>query len=189
MENKSYFERFTGHLSTITRHKIKVTGLCFKCGLITQGIKHDLSKYAPIEFFAGVKYYQGNRSPIDAEREDLGYSLGWLHHEGRNRHHWEHWIDKDYKTLSLTVLKVPFNYLLEGTLDRIAASKIYNPNYTDSSPLDFLNNGKEKAMMGEDNLRRYRLLLTYLAENGEEKALQYYKELYKKWKKDKKFDI
>ena len=25
--------RFFGHLSTITRHKIKVTLLCFRCGL------------------------------------------------------------------------------------------------------------------------------------------------------------
>ena len=82
--------RFFGHLSTITRHKIKVTLLCFRCGLYAQGIKHDLSKYSYVEFWAGVRYYQGNRSPIDREKEVKGYSMGWLHHKGRNKHHWEY---------------------------------------------------------------------------------------------------
>lgn len=189
MENKTYLKRFFLHLHKINRHKRIVTGLCFKCGMISQGIKHDLSKYTPVEFFAGVKYYQGFRSPIDAEKADKGYSLGWLHHEGRNRHHWEHWIDKNYSNYDLFVLNMPFNYLLESILDRIAASKNYNPNYTDSSPLEFFDNGKDRHFMGEENCRRVRLLLKYLADNGEHEAIKYYKSLYKKWKKDKSFDI
>lgn len=27
------------------------------------------------------------------EREDKGYSAAWLHHKGRNKHHYEYWID------------------------------------------------------------------------------------------------
>ena len=189
MDKKPLYKRAIGHFITITKHKILVTSLCFKCGLIKQGILHDLSKYSWIEFSSGVKYYQGYRSPIDAEREDKGYSLGWLHHEGRNRHHWEHWIDKNYQNQSLIVLKIPFNYIIEGTLDRIAASKVYNPNYNDSAPFEFFKNGRDKIFMGLDNSRRYEMLLSYLAINGEERALKYYKDLYKKWKKDKKFDI
>lgn len=85
--------RFWGHLSTINHHKILVTKLCFRCHLYKQGILHDLSKYSPVEFWAGVTYYQGFRSPINREKEVKGYSLGWLHHKGRNRHHWEYWLD------------------------------------------------------------------------------------------------
>lgn len=85
--------RLWGHFYTITSHKIKVAGLCFRCGLYKQGILHDLSKYSPIEFISGVRYYQGHRSPISKEKEVLGYSKGWLHHKGRNRHHWEYWVD------------------------------------------------------------------------------------------------
>ena len=77
------------HLKTITQHKIKVTWLCFRCHLFKQGLLHDLSKYSYIELKTGFKYYQGYRSPIDAEKEEKGYSLGWLHHKGRNKHHWE----------------------------------------------------------------------------------------------------
>lgn len=73
--------RFWGHLTTITRHKLLVGKLCFDCGLYKQGLLHDLSKYSWVEFSSGVKYFQGNRSPIDKEKEVIGYSKGWLHHK------------------------------------------------------------------------------------------------------------
>lgn len=186
MKNQITIEKFWGHLKTITTHKFLVTKYCFKCGLIKQGLLHDLSKYSPIEFWSGVKYYQGFRSPIDAEKEDLGYSAGWLHHEGRNKHHWEYWIDKDYRNKQLVVLKMPFNYLLESVIDRIVASRVYNKgNYNDTYPKAFLDRGKDQFFINSESLRQLDILLTYLAQNGEEKALQYYKELYKKYKKDK----
>ena len=189
MKKRLFIHRFIGHFKTITKHKIIVTGLCFKCGLIKQGLLHDLSKYSPIEFFSGVKYYQGFRSPINAEREDLGYSLGWLHHQGRNKHHWEYWVDKDYNNQELYVLHIPLNYIIEGTLDRIAAGKVYNKEYNNTCPYNFLMKGKDRYFIGKDNLRRYKKLLKYLYDNGEEKALTYYKELYDSYKKDHKFDI
>ena len=189
MKNNNTFKKFIGHFKTINKHKYLVTTLCFKCGLIKQGLAHDLSKYSPIEFFSGVKYFQGYRSPIVAEREEKGYSLAWLHHQGKNKHHWEYWTDKDYADLQLKVLKMPLNYIIEGTLDRIAASKVYNPSYNDSSAYEFLKNGKDRHFMSIDNLRRFELLLSYLAVNGEKRALLYYKDLYKKWKKDHTFDI
>ena len=73
------------HLHTINEHKLKVTWLCFRCHLYKQGLLHDLSKYSYIELKTGFHYYQGFRSPIDAEKEEKGYSLGWLHHKGRNK--------------------------------------------------------------------------------------------------------
>ena len=72
------------HFKTITYHRYLVMKGCFKVGLYYQGLTHDLSKYSPTEFWVGAKYYQGNRSPNNAEREDIGYSSAWLHHKGRN---------------------------------------------------------------------------------------------------------
>lgn len=192
MEKMSFLKRFWGHSLTINKHRLEVMRLCFKCGLIKQGLLHDLSKYSFIEFFSGVKYYQGYRSPIDAEKEDKGYSLGWLHHKGRNKHHFEFWLEKDYYSDPLTFkcLEMPLNYLLEAACDKIAASKIYKKDkYTDSSAYDFLMNGRDQYFMGPENCRRHKLLLEYLKDNGEEKALAYYKDLYHKWKKDKTFNI
>lgn len=75
------------HFKTITHHRHLVQQYCFRLGLYYQGLTHDLSKYSPSEFWRGVKYYQGYRSPNDAERRENGVSLAWLHHKGRNRHH------------------------------------------------------------------------------------------------------
>ena len=57
------------HFKTITRHKSLVRAGCFKVGLYKQGLLHDLSKYTPIEFIPGIIYYQGDRSPINREKE------------------------------------------------------------------------------------------------------------------------
>jgi len=64
------------HFKTITTHKIWVMRYCFKIGLYWQGLTHDLSKYSPTEFLVGMKYYQGDRSPNNAEREDTGTIKG-----------------------------------------------------------------------------------------------------------------
>ena len=58
--------KFWGHLKTITHHRHLVMRGCFRMGLIWQGLTHDLSKYSPTEFFAGVRYFQGSRSPNTA---------------------------------------------------------------------------------------------------------------------------
>lgn len=79
------------HLKTVLTHKKYVMKYCFKAGLYWQGIVHDLSKFSPTEFWESVKYYQGTRSPIDACKEENGMSLAWLHHKGRNKHHYEYW--------------------------------------------------------------------------------------------------
>ena len=78
-----------GHFKTITKHKLMVMKYCFRIGLYRQGLLHDLSKYSWTEFSVGCKYYQGNRSPNNAEREDTGLSTSWIHHYGRNKHHFE----------------------------------------------------------------------------------------------------
>ena len=74
---------------------------CFRAGIPIQGLKHDLSKYSPVEFLPGAKYYQGNKSPNVAERIDKGYSSAWLHHKGRNKHHYEYWNDINPKSLKI----------------------------------------------------------------------------------------
>ena len=59
---------FWGHLRTICHHKRLVARHCFKVGLYRQGLTHDLSKFAPVEFIPGVKYFRGYRSPNEIER-------------------------------------------------------------------------------------------------------------------------
>ena len=113
------------HLATINHHKLEVGKNCFRCGLYRQGLLHDLSKYSWAEFSVGAKYFQGNRSPNEAEREATGVTTSWLHHKGRNKHHLEYWIDyspnREIKTM--IGMKMPDNYIVEMFCDRVAASK------------------------------------------------------------------
>ena len=71
-----YISNAWKHFKTISKHKQIVMINCIKAGQIKRGLLHDNSKFSPTEFFSSVKYYQGNRSPIDAEKEDKGYIEG-----------------------------------------------------------------------------------------------------------------
>lgn len=163
-----------GHFCTITRHKILVMENCFKVGLYRQGLLHDLSKYSPSEFWIGCKYYQGNRSPNNAEREEKGFSSAWLHHKGRNKHHYEYWIDYNMKGSGLAGCPMPTRYVVEMFMDRIAASKNYKKDaYTDSSPLEYYRSGKDHQIMHEDTRALLERLLVMLAKQGEEATFSY----------------
>ena len=70
------------HFKLICTHKKYVFLNCKKAGLFWAGIKHDLSKFSPIEFLESVKYYDGTKSPIDVCKQKHGYSKAWLHHKG-----------------------------------------------------------------------------------------------------------
>lgn len=150
---------------------------CFKCGLYKQGLLHDLSKYMPCEFMTGVKYYQGDRSPNAAEKEEKGYSEAWLHHKGRNKHHFEYWIDfsqkPDYK---LVGHPMPKKYVVEMFCDRVAACKVYKKDaYTDSSALEYFEKGKSHYVMHESTMKLLEELLKMLSKEGEEKTFKYIK--------------
>ena len=160
-----------GHLKTITKHKIAVTKLCFRCGLYKQGLLHDLSKYTPVEFCAGVKY-QGNRSPIDREKEVKGYSLGWLHHKGRNKHHWEYWLDNAAD--GIQPLEMPLNYVIEMYCDRTAASKIYMKDaYHDGSAYEYFMRGYHHVLMHPNTKALLEHILIYQRDHGTDQTIAY----------------
>lgn len=163
------------HFCTITKHKFLVMKECFRVGLYRQGLLHDLSKYSWTEFRVGCRYYQGNRSPNNAEREDRGYSSAWLHHKGRNKHHYEYWIDYSLDGTGLLAgMRMPVRYVVEMFLDRIAASKVYKGSrYRDSDPLEYYMNGKAGELMHPETRKLLERLLHMLAEQGEETTYQY----------------
>lgn len=164
-----------GHLKTINHHKWLVMKGCFRVGLFKQGLLHDLSKYGYAELHVGMKYFQGNRSPNNAEREEIGYSSAWLHHKGRNKHHYEYWIDYGTgKEKGMVGMKMPKKYVVEMFIDRIAASKNYmKGNYNDSKPLEYYMHGKENAIIHEETGKLLEQLLKMLAIQGEKKTFAY----------------
>ena len=162
------------HFKTITTHKMWVMRYCFKIGLYWQGLTHDLSKYSPTEFLVGMKYYQGDRSPNNAEREDTGMSKSWMHHKGRNKHHFEYWID--YGINCDTIIKgvpMPRRYVAEMIMDRISASRVYlGDAYTDQASYQYLKKGIGHLwFVHPETLSQLEFLLRMLSERGEDDTL------------------
>ncbi|WP_251198214.1 DUF5662 family protein [Anaerotardibacter muris] len=172
-----YLKNAWAHFGTISHHKALVFELCVRCGIPWQGLVHDLSKYSPEEFLTGVRFYQGNRSPNTAERNANGFSRAWIHHKGRNKHHYEYWTDmRPGKGGMLVGNLIPTKYMVEMFCDRVAASKVYaKDNYRDSSPLEYLQlelTAGNLPFHPESAAFLY-VLLEHLAEHGEDETLRF----------------
>ena len=134
-------KKFFGHLNTVNKHRFLVFKYCVKAGIPFRGLVHDLSKYSLLEFLEGVKYYNGNFSPISTCKKVNGYSKAWLHHKGRNKHHFEYWYDFNSP---LKTPVIPYKYVVELICDNIAASKTYlKDKWNLNSQLNYFLNRKD----------------------------------------------
>lgn len=115
---------FWGHLKTVLTHKWFVFRYSCYLGIPVRGLIHDLSKFHPVEFWEGVRYWTGTASPIAVCKGLTGQSRAWLHHKGRNRHHYEYWID--YLDDGGVPQIMPFKYVVELLADYLAAGRTYN---------------------------------------------------------------
>ena len=170
-----YFHNAAGHLKTITMHRCEVMKNCFRIGLYWQGLTHDLSKFSPVEFRTGVLYYRGYRSPNTVERLQTGVSPAWLHHKGRNRHHFEYWVDHDLDDPTRMIgCRMPYRYVAEMFCDRVAASKIYKgASYNDACPWEYFKKSKDSPLIHPETQRELTELLLMLRDQGEQKTFQY----------------
>jgi hypothetical protein len=162
------------HLHTINHHRALVRHYCFRLGLVWQGLTHDLSKYSPTEFLRSIRYYQGYRSPNDAERAATGVSRSWLHHKGRNKHHFEYWIDyclTEDGRVYMGGCKMPKKYVAEMFCDRLAACRVYQGEaYTDASPYDYYEKGRSHILIHPETDALISRWLLLLKEEGEDRA-------------------
>ena len=164
---------FFGHLRTVLRHRHLVFSYCVQAGIPFRGLLHDLSKFSPAEFLPGVRYYDGHRSPNEGERLDKGYSAAWMHHKGRNRHHFEYWTDYSPATRRMEPIKMPAKYLAEMFCDRVAASRVYRgKDYTDGDPLAYFLRGKDTRLIHPDTSAALESFLVMLSEKGEKETLR-----------------
>ena len=156
------------HFKTVTKHKKLVFVHCVRSGIPWRGLIHDLSKYSPAEFIAGAKFYDGHRSPTELERKEFGYSAAWMHHKGRNRHHFEYWTDYNPNTKQLEAVKMPVKYVKEMFCDRVAAGKVYlGDKYTNDNPIDYFLKGRAKDAMHPQTAELLGRWLSLLQKEGE----------------------
>ncbi|MBS6831788.1 MAG: catalase [Clostridiales bacterium] len=176
-------KKIIGHFKTITRHRHTVIAHSRLAGILFQGLRHDLSKYSPTEFIPGARFYCGDRSPNEEERALYGYSAAWLHHKGRNRHHFEYWSDYNVKTKEFGPVPMPPKYIAEMFCDRVAASKIYQgKKYTDKHPLEYFMRSKGRRPIDPNTSDMIEGLLRTLAEDGEDAAFAAVRKMLKESK-------
>ncbi len=189
-DGKLSFRKASGHLKTVLTHKMLVAEGCFAVGLYSQGLLHDLSKLLPTEFLNGIRFYQGGKqSPNNGERASKGYSEAWMHHKGRNRHHFEYWTDYNIEAAKegrfpVQPVQMPRRYVVEMLMDRIAASKTYmKAAYTDESPLNYYKRGNTHRFLHPQTARELELMLRILARKGEKECFRFVRDYYLKGRK------
>ena len=140
-------KNFFKHLHTVNKHRWEVFKLSIKVGIPFRGLVHDLSKYSYEEFSESVKYYaDGKYSPLLKCKKETGYSKAWLHHKGRNKHHFEYW--EDINETERYGVFIPYKYIVECICDRLAAGKVYlGKNFNNKEPLEYWNNNKKKGLI------------------------------------------
>ena len=113
-----------------------------------------------------------------------GYSAAWLHHKGRNKHHFEYWIDfSNDRTKGLVGNKMPLNYVIEMVCDRIAACKVYRgKNYTSKAAWEYYSFTRPyiTPLMHPETQALLEKLLIMLRDKGEEATFAYIRKLLKK---------
>ena len=153
-EYKLTLKKIIKHFYIITKHRFIVFILSIKAGIPIQGLLHDLSKYSPVEFFETARFYSdGKKSPILLCREINGYSKAWLHHKGRNKHHYEYWYD--YAIDNKPVM--PFKYYVEFIIDTISASMTYHNKYNIDEQISYWDRIKKTAILD----KKMEQLITY----------------------------
>lgn len=164
------------HACKILEHKCYVAYYCFRAGLYWQAVTHDLSKFSATEFLESIRFYRGTISPVAGARKAKGYSDAWLHHTGRNPHHYEYWIYISMK--EITPLKMPFRYVLETVCDYLGAARAYERgNFTFEREYAWWLTRRDRAMMHPESKAFVEYCLKTMAETGNAKILADHKRL------------
>ena len=169
------------HTILVTKHKWLVFKFCCKLGMPIRGLMHDMSKFSPVEFFESIKYYDGKVTPIEFCKKDKGYSLSWLHHKGRNKHHDSYWVDLSAPQAAPVI---PYKYVIEMLCDKLSACITYNgKDWTNSSEYDYWQIEKTRIILNPKVENFLSAIITEIKDNGIDKVLtkKHLKEQYKKY--------
>ena len=170
------------HTKLVFKHKWVVFKLCYKIGIPWRGFLHDWSKFTPVEFWESVKYYDGHKSPIKVCKQYNGYSKAWLHHKGRNKHHYEYWVDLALPKEKAII--IPYKYAAEMICDKLAAGMVYNgKTWTPNMQLDYYMKERETALIHPQIDQFMLAIFTEISKNGLNKTLtkKNIKKIYEKY--------
>lgn len=101
-----------------------------------------------------------------------------MHHKGRNKHHFEYWVDYNPQTRMPAPVEMPLVFVKEMFCDRIAASKIYlGKKYTDNQPIEYFLKGNARKNMHPKTAAMIEEWLLMLQKEGERKTFRYIRQI------------
>jgi len=127
------------YLDYVLKHKWFVFLECIRLGIPFQGIVHDMSKFRWSEFRDyAFNFYASEKAKSDDNWNLYGdyhvwelipwgmmyqdkFKIAWMHHQRRNPHHWEYWVNWERKGYEFPV-PIPKKYLKEMLADWRAMS-------------------------------------------------------------------
>ena len=135
------------YLKSQLRHKWFVFVECCKLGIPWLGVIHDLSKFSWAEWRGYARYFYGNypnRETMDAwgrsyytgptkQSVEHDFDVAWLHHQHRNKHHFQRWLltlDSARSDGKLFPLPMPDKYRREMLADWRGAGRAYGNSDT-----------------------------------------------------------
>jgi hypothetical protein len=108
---RAFITRNKKYASYVLRHKYFVAKYCWREGLYYAAFIHDWSKFLPSEWFAYANYFYGEKI-----EQDLNFDEAWLHHQKRQKHHWQYWTLLEDEG-DVRALEIPNKYVLEMLCD------------------------------------------------------------------------
>lgn len=147
---KLTISKLLNHWCAVRTHRKWVRHYCFMAGIPWRGLTHDLSKYNPIEFIESARYWVGTSSPINEAKRLQGISYAWMHHKGRNTHHYEYWMDNfDDGGIARLMPKKDF---VEMVCDYLGAARAYQgAAFSYTAERAWWLKKREKCAMNEKN--------------------------------------
>jgi len=160
---KSYYY----YLKYILQHKYYVLLASYTLGIIWRGLKHDLSKFRPSEFFPYADYYFGQwKGKIVYEIKpvctaSLAYDIAWLKHKHRNEHHWQYWVTVNDGG-ELIATPIPLPVIKEMICDWYSAGRVQN---NPLSVREWFESKKDSIILHQDTLRKIYTVLDTLEDS------------------------
>ena len=135
--------KYWNYLKYVTEHKKNVFKVCCRRGMFIHAIFHDMSKFHPLEFVTYSKHFYGT----EEDKKNSGFEYGWLHHQRKNKHHWNYWVNGNGKPV-----KMPEKYIRQMICNWEAMGIKFG-----DTPLEFYSKNKDKIILHEES-EKYLLL-------------------------------
>ena len=141
----------------VVQHKKNVFIECWKMGLYVHAFTHDLSKFLPSEFIPYAKFFYETDREKNYKKSDEGnmnFQIGWLHHQKRNKHHWNYWISVSRFT-DIRPLPMPEKYVKQMIADWRGMARKFG-----DTAKEYYDKNKEEMILHPITKERIEILLS-----------------------------